>query len=44
VSIKENFISITMNNKKREKANSGNKYNKLSIIKLSTNKKVLNKL
>jgi hypothetical protein len=44
MSIKENFVSITMNNKKREKANSGNKYNKLFIIKLSMNKGVLNKL
>ena len=31
------------NNKKREKANSGNKCNKLFIIKLSRNKGVLNK-
>ena len=44
MSIEENFISITTNNKKREKANSGNKYNKLSIIKLSRNKGVLDKL
>jgi hypothetical protein len=44
VSIEENFISITMNNKKREKANSGNKYDELSIIKLSRNKGVLDKL
>jgi len=44
VSIEENFISVTINNKKREKANSGNKYNKLFIIKLSRNKGVLDKL
>ena len=44
MSTEENFISIIINNKKREKANSGNKYNKLFIIKLSRNKGVLNKL
>ena len=44
MSIEENFISIITNNKKREKANSGNKYNKLFIIKLSRNKGVLDKL
>ena len=44
MSIKENFINIIINNKKREKANSRNKYNKLFIIKLSKNKGVLNKL
>jgi hypothetical protein len=44
VSIKENFINITTNNKKREKANSGNKYNKPFIIKLNRNKGVLDKL
>ena len=44
MNIKENFISVTMNNKKRKKANSGNKYNELSIIKLNRNKGVLNKL
>jgi hypothetical protein len=44
VSTEENFVSITTNNKKREKANSGNKCNKLSIIKLSRNKGVLDKL
>ena len=42
--MEENFISIIMNNKKRKKANSGNKYNKLSIIKLNRNKGVLDKL
>ena len=42
--MEENFISVITNNKKREKANSGNKYNKLFIIKLSRNKGVLNKL
>ena len=44
MSTKENFISITTNNKKREKANSGNKCDELSIIKLSRNKGVLDKL
>jgi hypothetical protein len=44
VNIEENFINIITNNKKREKANSENKYNKLSIIKLNRNKGVLNKL
>ena len=44
MSIKESFINIITNNKKREKANSGNKYNKLFIIKLNKNKGVLNKL
>jgi hypothetical protein len=44
VSTEENFVSITTNNKKREKANSGNKCNKLSIIKLSRTKGVLDKL
>ena len=44
MSIKKSFISITINNKKKKKANSGNKYNKLSIIKLNKNKGVLNKL
>ena len=43
MSTEENFVSIMTNNKKREKANSGNKYNELSIIKLSRNKGVLNK-
>ena len=43
MSTEENFISIIINNKKREKANSGNKCNKLFIIKLSRNKGVLNK-
>ena len=42
--MEESFINIIINNKKREKANSGNKYNKLSIIKLSRNKGVLDKL
>jgi len=42
--MEENFISVTTNNKKREKANSGNKCNKLFIIKLSKNKGVLDKL
>ena len=42
--MEENFISVLINNKKREKANSGNKCDKLSIIKLSRNKGVLNKL
>jgi len=44
MSTEEIFISVTTNNKKREKANSGNKYNKLFIIKLSKNKGVLDKL
>jgi hypothetical protein len=44
VNIEENFINIITNNKKIEKANSENKYNKLSIIKLNRNKGVLNKL
>jgi hypothetical protein len=44
MSIKENFISIIMNNKKRKKANSRNKYNKMYIIKFSSNKEILNKL
>ena len=42
--MEENFISVMINNKKREKANSGNKCNKLFIIKLSRNKGVLDKL
>ena len=42
--MEENFVSVTINNKKRQKANSGNKYNKLFIIKLSRNKGVLDKL
>ena len=42
--MEENFVSVITNNKKREKANSENKYNKLFIIKLSRNKGVLDKL
>jgi len=42
--MEENFISVMTNNKKREKANSGNKCNELFIIKLSKNKGVLDKL
>jgi hypothetical protein len=42
--MEENFISVTTNNKKRQKGNSGNKCNKLFIIKLSRNKGVLDKL
>ena len=44
MSTEENFVSVTTNNKKREKANSGNKCDKLFIIKLNRNKGVLNKL
>ena len=43
MSIEENFVSVIMNNKKRKKANSGNKYNELSINKLNRNKGVLDK-
>ena len=44
MSTEEIFISIITNNKKREKANSRNKCDKLFIIKLSKNKGVLDKL
>jgi len=44
VSTEEIFIGVIINNKKRQKANSGNKYNELFIIKLSRNKGVLDKL
>ena len=44
MSIEEIFISIITNNKKREKVNSGNKYNKLFIVKLNRNKRVSDKL
>ena len=43
VSIEENFINIMTNNKKREKVNTGNKCDKLFIIKINRNKGVLNK-